>query len=259
MLPQRPIIDGHHHIGRKASLGEFSGDDLIRKMDREGVAMSVVMHFVSTLRSQDDFVRANAYVAEQVEQHPDRLAGAIAVDPRNGDAALDQIEHYHRAGFRAVKLQPILHGNYAVDGGVVDEVAGLAARLALPVVIHSDSANNVCSPWAIAALARRFPETTIVLLHLGLHPDGMRRVPAVVLETPNVVVDTSQTPDFPDLVYADPVRVLGADRVLFGSDGPECDLSLNLRKLELAVERHGLSEQDAALVLGGNAERIFAL
>jgi predicted TIM-barrel fold metal-dependent hydrolase len=259
VLPERPIIDGHHHIGLKPGLGEFSGADLVRKMDREGVARSVVMHFVSPLRSQDDFARANAYVAEHVDRHPDRLAGAVAVDPRNGDAALEQIDDYRRAGFRAVKLQPILHGNYAVDGGVVDEVAMLAGQLKMPVVIHCDLASSVCSPWVIHALARRFPETTFVLLHLGLHPDAPRRVPAIVRDAPNIVVDTSQTPDIPEAVYSEPVRILGAERVLFGSDGPECDLSLNLRKLDLAIEQYGLAEQDAALVLGGNAERIFSL
>jgi uncharacterized protein len=259
MLPQRPIVDGHHHIGLKPELGEFSADDLIRKMDKDGVAMTVAMSFVSPLRSQDDFARANAYVAEQVGRHPDRLVGAVAVDPRNAGGAIEQIETYQREGFRAVKLQPMLHGNYSVAGGIVDPIAELAGRLGLPLVIHCDTTSSVCSPQAIATLARRFPETTIVALHLGLHPDGVKTTPGIVREVSNVVVDTSQTPDIPDAVYSEPVRILGAERVLFGSDGPECDLSLNLRKVELAIERNGLTEQDAALVLGGNSERIFAL
>lgn len=259
VLPSCAIVDGHHHLGLKPGLGEFSGEDLVRKMDRDGVAKSVVMSFVSPLRTPEDFDRANEYVATEVERHPDRLFGAVAVDPRNGSHAVEQIERYHDAGFRAVKLHPRLHGNYGVDSGVVDEVAAVSGVLGLPIVIHCDTTSDVCSPWAITALAARFSETTFVALHLGLHPEGIKDTPAAVRDTPNVLVDTSQTPDFPHDVYVEPVRVLGAARVLFGSDGPECDLSLNLQKLALAIEQHGLSEHDAALVLGGNAERVFGL
>jgi predicted TIM-barrel fold metal-dependent hydrolase len=259
MAPPGVIVDGHHHIGLKPGLGEFSADDLVEKMDIHGVTMAVVMHFVSPLRTPDDFERANAYIAEQVSQHPSRLVAAVAVDPRMGEAALDAIERYHRLGFRAVKLQPILHGNYAVDRGVVDDLAFLAGKLGLPIVIHSDSTSTACSPWTIAALARRFPQTTFVLLHMGLHPEQVSHVPTIVESVPNVVVDTSQTPDVPELVYTRAVQVLGRDRVVFGTDGPECDLTLSIRKLELALESGGLSLADAQAVIGGNADRIFSL
>jgi uncharacterized protein len=257
ILPSCSIVDGHHHLGRKPGLGEFSGDDMVRRMDRDGVAKSVVMSFVSPLRTQEDFDRANEYVAGEVQRHADRLFGAVAVDPRSGSHATTAIKRLQQVGFRAVKLHPRLHGNYPVDGGVVDEVAALSGALGLPIVIHCDVTEKACSPWAISALAGRFPETTFVALHLGLHPEGIKQTPVAVRDTPNVLVDTSQTPDFPREVYVEPVRILGPERVLFGSDGPECDLSLNLRKVALAVEQHGLSEHDAALVLGGNAERIF--
>jgi uncharacterized protein len=259
VLPLCAIVDGHHHLGFKPGLGEFSGEDVVRKMDRDGVAKSVVMSFVSPLRTQEDFDRANDYVAKEVERHSGRLFGAVAVDPRSGSQAIEQIERYHQAGFRAVKLHPRLHGDYAVDGGVVDEVAAVSGTLGLPIVIHCDTTREACSPRAIAALALRFPETMFVALHLGLHPEAIKDTPAAVRDTPNVLVDTSQTPDFPHDVYVEPVRVLGAERVLFGSDGPECDLSLNLRKLALAIEQYGLSDHDAALVLGGNAERVFGI
>jgi predicted TIM-barrel fold metal-dependent hydrolase len=256
-----PVVDAHHHIGRKEGYpgGEFSGSDLVRRMEQHAIAAAVVMHFVSVLRSPEDFIRANSYVAEAVARYPDRLFGAVAINPLFGDLALAEIERYAAAGFRAVKLHPIFHGNYRVNGGAVDDVAALAGQLGLPVVIHSDFTSSACTPYEIAGLAGRFPDTCIVLLHLGLHPELCKHVSSVVRSSPNVMVDTSQTPDFPREVYVNPVRELGADRVLFGSDGPECDVSLNLRKLEIAVAECGLREDEAKQVLSANAVRLFRL
>jgi predicted TIM-barrel fold metal-dependent hydrolase len=259
MLPECPIVDSHHHLGRKPGLGEFSGWDLVQRMDQYGIQKAVAIHFVSLLHTPDDFVRANRYVAEQVECYPDRLVGAVAVNPLFGQLALEEIEHYHGLGFRAVKLHPIFHGHYHVNGGTVDEVAALAGQLGLPIVIHSDYGSPVCSPYEIVALACRFPQTIFVLLHLGLQPEMCKFTPEIVKDTPNVVLDTSQTPDFPRDVFTLPVKIVGAERVLFGSDGPECDASLNLMKLKIAIERYGLGADEAAKVLSGNASRVFNL
>jgi predicted TIM-barrel fold metal-dependent hydrolase len=262
MLPHCAIVDSHHHLGHRDGPDgprEFSGDDLVRQMDRHGIARSIALHFVSVLRTPDDFRRANAYVAEQVLRHPKRLTGGVVVNPLTGDLAVQEIVAYHSQGFRAVKLHPIFHGHYHVDGGAVDEVARLAGELGLPVVIHSDFLSAVCSPYEIVRLARRFPDTTFVLLHLGLQPELCRMAPEVVAGTDNVVLDTSQTPDFPRDVYVGPVRRLGPSRLLFGSDGPDCDPSLNLRKLEIAIDEHGLGLDEAVFVLSANARRVFRL
>jgi predicted TIM-barrel fold metal-dependent hydrolase len=262
MLPDCPIVDSHHHIGRRAGPDgphEFSGDDLVRQMDRHGISHSIALHFVSSLRTPDDFRRANAYVAEQVERHSGRLSGGVVVNPLTGDLATQEIIAYHARGFRAVKLHPIFHGFYHVNGGAVDDVARLAGQLDLPVVIHSDFLSPVCSPYEIVQLARRFPATTFVMLHLGIQPELCKLAPEVVAGTDNIMLDTSQTPDFPQAVYVGPVRRLGPSRLMFGSDGPDCDPSVNLRKLEIAIDEHGLAIEDAVSVLSTNARRVFRL
>jgi len=53
----------------------------------------------------------------------------------------------------------------------------------------------------------------------------------------------------------DAVQAIGAERVLFASDGPGCDPTLELEKLRRAK----LSPADEALVLHGNIERMLGL
>jgi predicted TIM-barrel fold metal-dependent hydrolase len=255
------IVDSHHHIGRKETPNgafTFSGSDLIARMDESGVRATVAMHFVSALRTVADFRAANDYVAGEVARHPERLAGAVCVHPHLRGAGSEEVRRGAEMGFRAVKLHPVMHGGYPLDRGV-EPVVRLAGELGLPVVIHSDFAQPVCSPYAVADLAARCPETTIVLLHMGLQPGTCGSTPEIVERHPNVVVDTSQTPDAPSHAYGRPVRVLGADRVVFGSDGPEYEASVNLCKLEVAVARGYVTRQEAEAVVGRTACDVFGL
>ena len=69
--------------------------------------------------------------------------------------------------------------------------------------------------------------------------------------TTNLYLETSAMP-YPPLIRTAVERV-GPRRVLFGSDGPGCNPALELDK----VRQAGLSADDEALVLGGNAARLL--
>jgi uncharacterized protein len=227
-------------------------------MDATGVDLTIVMHFVASLRTSDEFVAANDLAATECAAHPDRLVPIAIIHPFLPGLGSTELNRCLELGIHGIKLHPIAHGYYELDRAV-DPLVRAAGEAGLPVIIHSDFAHHVCSPYAIAALARRCPETTIVLLHLGLQPAMCHLVPEIVENEANVVVDTSQTCDKPEEVYGRPAAILGADRVMFGSDGPECDVGVNLLKLAAAIERGVLSERDADLILAGTAQKVFGV
>lgn len=251
------VIDSHHHVGRKGTRS-VSGEDVVGSMNATGVDLTLMMHFVAALRTAEDFTAANDCAVAECAAHPDRLAPIAVVHPFLPGAGIPELQRCLEFGIRGVKLHPIAHGYYELDH-TVDVLVRAAGEAGVPVVIHSDFAHHVCSPYAIAALARRCPETTIVLLHLGLQPALCHLVPEIVEGAPNLIVDSSQTCDKPEEVYGRTVAVLGAERVMFGSDGPECDVSVNLRKLAAAVERGAVSPRDVGLILGGTAQRVFGI
>ena len=74
---------------------------------------------------------------------------------------------------------------------------------------------------------------------------------AVAERYANIVLETSAVP-YPDKI-GEAVRRLGAERMIFGSDGPGCNPALEVEKVRLA----GLSPEDERRVLAGNILRLL--
>jgi predicted TIM-barrel fold metal-dependent hydrolase len=89
------------------------------------------------------------------------------------------------------------------------------------------------------------PEATIILGHMGgyFHVD---EAIDVATRLPNLYLETSAMPYPAQIRRA--IDVLGAERVLFASDGPGCLPKLEVHKVRLA----GLSASEAERVLSAN-------
>jgi predicted TIM-barrel fold metal-dependent hydrolase len=103
----------------------------------------------------------------------------------------------------------------------------------------------------LAELAREAPDATVIGAHAG---GNWRETIGVLGDLPNACVDCSGF--FPERGLVEGlVGDLGPERVLFGSDMPGRSLASQLAKVALA----DIPDADKALVLRGNATRIFGL
>ncbi|MDI7275223.1 MAG: amidohydrolase family protein [Anaerolineae bacterium] len=256
-------VDAHCHIGahggRCPGLRSFTAEDLLARMDSTGMDHAVVCHFISSLWSDHDVSRGNDLVIEATRRYPDRLTGVAVVNPRMGPPALEELRRCLEAGLKGVKLQPILHGYYPIDGALVDPLMEVAAEAQAVVSIHSDFGAWCCTPYQVVRLAARHPGVTVVMLHMGIVEAMLMQVPDIVRATSNVLIETSQTPDSPYAVYVNSARQLGPERILFGSDGPIISDEVNLAKLEVAVRQYGLTGDEKRAILGANAARVFRI
>lgn len=260
MIDGMLAIDAHCHVGEakreRHGLRSFGADELIARMDQNGIDKAVIQHLVFPLWEPEDFKQGNNRVVEAAFSYPDRLRGLALVNPKHGRFAEQEVRRCLEAGLKGIKLQPVLHA-YPIDGELLDPLMNVAARANVPVVTHSDFNAKTCTPYQVARLAARWPQVTIVMLHMGIDLEMMDQVPSILKAVPNVVVETSQTHDHPYTVYVHTARRLGADRVLFGSDGPALSLEVALTKLAMAEQRHGLTKEEKAKILGLNAARVF--
>ena len=128
----------------------------------------------------------------------------------------------------------------------------------LPVLIHTNEpvghAYHGKTPITLAQIYRlikRFPETKIVLAHWGGGLFFYSLMKKDVKETlKNVFFDTAASPFLydPD-IYQIAVRLIGVDKILFGSDYP----LLKPTRYFQEIGDSGLSKEDQAGILGENA------
>jgi predicted TIM-barrel fold metal-dependent hydrolase len=190
-------------------------------------------------------------IAEACSAYPGRLHGFLRLHP----AYLEQSKRLltravTQLDFRGLKLHPVSTLQHPGGAETIDLVRH-AGELGVPTLFHCGD-EPLSTPLSIARTAAACPDSVIVLGHMGgyFHVD---EAIDVAERFPNVVLETSAMP-YPDKIVA-AVRRIGAERVVFGSDGPVSSPLLERHKVVIS----SLGDDGAGLVLGGNAERMLGL
>lgn len=238
------IIDFHCHAGRgDAMTAPWNATaDLtayLRRAQRAGIDRTVVLPTFHR-----DYASANAGLARVVARHRPRLIGFAMVNCARDAGRLRAIVGHavNRLGFRGVKA-------HASESGATRELCEAAREFGLPVLLDVFG-----KPQAMDLIAPEYRDVDFILPHLGSFSDDWRAQQQVVdllVRHPNVYGDTSGVRRFDYLVQA--VRRAGARKLIFGSDGPWLHPGLELHKIRLL----GLSQEDEALITGGNACRLL--
>lgn len=244
-LEQLPdgTIDFHTHVDEAPTFGWFDPPTkLIPLLDEARVERAVVMTYRDA--SADD-PSPLQYVAKAVAVFPDRLVGFARLRPSDDGSAGELLRRaVNELGFAGLKLHPVSTFRAPSDPATV-AVTRVAAELGVPVLLHCGD-EGMTTPTAIEGLARQVPEARIVLGHMGGYFHAEEAI-EVAMRNEGIYLETSATP-FPDRVR-EAVDAIGADRVLFGSDGPGAPPRLEVRKVLLA----GLSPENQRKVLRDNA------
>lgn len=236
--------------------------DLIAAMDEEGVDRSVVFGF--PWRSADRFRRQNDYIMEAVAAHPDRLTGLACFDADHpaapeetrrclsgGLAGVGELAFYE-SGITADKLE---HLAPVMD--ICREKNALVLIHTNEPVGHDYPGKSPNTLSQIYALVRRFPQNRIILAHWGgglLFYALLKKEVREALR--NVYFDTAASPFLYDAaIWETAARIVGPDKILFGSDYPLLPPARYFRELEARP----LSAEDKALIKGGNAAALLGI
>lgn len=248
------IVDCHSHMagGRSFGLATASGEPFIAGMDRCGIDKSVLM---TTDGFFFDFVACNDELQAFTQKYPERLVAAPTVDPRFGQTAVDEMRRCRLAlGMKGpLKLHPWLQG-FAAFEPLMDPIAEAAIELEMPVMFH-DGTPPYCTPLQVAALAARYPELTVILGHSGIK-DMWPEALAAARRYPNLVLCLCGTAP---LGIERIVSEVAPERLLFGTD-VGFGTAPGTREYRMGqILRLDIAEGDRALILGGNAQRLFKL
>jgi len=242
------IIDAHLHVDDIPALGwKMEAELCVRRLDEAGIEAGVVM----TITDWPEVNRGSIdLVAEACAAYPGRLYGFARIHPWYGEEAVAALE---RAivdyGFKGLKLHPVTTIDHPSSKDTLALIRAAAAHSA-PTLFHCGD-EPLATPLAVAAAAEACPEATVILGHMGGYFHVEEAI-EVAERVPNLVLETSAMP-YPAKIR-EAVERLGAERVLYGSDGPVCSPRIEVEKVRLA----GLDTESERLVLGENARRLLA-
>jgi predicted TIM-barrel fold metal-dependent hydrolase len=271
--------DAVYPTGRRIALipeclGEYDvrPERVLELMDREGVERAVLL--------QGNYLGfQNEITAQAVAGFPERFAGAATYDPfcRERDGIRDRL--FGELGFRIVKFEVSTgsglmsyHEDIPLDGPLMDEAYAYAAARDHVFVIDIGKPGSPSSQ--VEALRRailRYPGMRFVVCHLlapGMADEAYMREGLARLNLPNVWFDLASLPSGcrPEAYPYPTARryvgiakgIVGADRLLFGSDLPSTlrrDSYAHLR--DYLLESDALSDGEKELVFRRNALEVY--
>jgi predicted TIM-barrel fold metal-dependent hydrolase len=268
-LPPRVKNDRSRYVERDAAFtGIYSdekaaiatADDLIAGMDREGIDISVIVNYGW---STHDFCReTNDYILESIARFPERLVGFCAVSSYHDDFSLAEIERCARGGVKGVgELRPDVQPPGIDRPEQLVPFAQLLSRYNLILLTHSSDpvghlyrGKGAATPELLYKFIANFSSVPVVCAHWGGGLPFYTLMPEVRQALENVYFDTAVSPFlYRPEIYRHVRELVGADRILFGSDYPVMAPSRLLREIDNA----GLSDEDRDLILSGNARRLL--
>ncbi len=268
------------------------GDLFVANMDRAGVDTSLVMMIDVGVHHCGEEPRVG--IAEQLDRyaalearHPDRLRMHVAIDHRRPECLALCRRAVKALGF--VGIGEITPDGFRISDPELRPLMHLAADLGVPVQVHTRAgtwndmhghdftASSTTHPRWAAELAREVPALTLVLCHAG-YPHWWQAAAEEIADLPNCVLELSdwnEALDHPEEIgprLACWRRLVGAERILFGSDqvsgprftGDRSRLGEWVRLIAELPERaaalgYRFTATEADRILGDNVRRVYRL
>lgn len=235
------IIDFHVHLGTWAlSYLPVRAGDMLEAARHVGIRRLCINGiFGPCIREANDEVAAFA------ARHADLVVPFAVLNPYQGSMTEELVRCIREHRCRGLKVHDFHQGMHSPSIREAfpewDEVWEMCARAGLPVLFHGVVTDED---------VRRHRDTVFVMAHGIGNPERVRRL----ADRPNLYADTSWSQASPRSLL-DLVRLVGPDRIVWGSDAPLADFA---QRLAIVLDS-GLDELTQLKIVAGNARRILRL
>jgi predicted TIM-barrel fold metal-dependent hydrolase len=218
----RFIIDSHCHVGKgDGFIGPWDTHAYINKFIQRSHEAGINKTVLFAAFSQN-YEKANEEVAKIVNANPDIFFGyAFVHAERDSGKIFRMVERaVNDYGFRGIKV-------HRVDARISREICEVAKHFSLPVLY--DVYGEVQS---IELFASEYPTVNFIIPHLGSFADDWKAQLSCidfVVRHKNVYTDSSGIKRFDLFEMA--FKRAGAQKILFGTDGPWMHPGLELAKI----------------------------
>ena len=237
-----------------------TADELIDSMDRDGVDISVIVNYSWT--THELCVETDDYILESVARYPKRLVGFCAISSFIEDISLAEIGRCVTAGAKGIgELRPDTQSIDYTDKVLFKPFVDLLEKHNLIVLTHASEpvghsydGKGAATPEVLYRFITTLGDLPVVCAHWGGGLPFYTLMPEVQKALENVYFDTAISPFlYRPEIYRHVSQLIGADRILFGSDYPVLPASRLLKEIDTT----GLPAKDRTEILSGNARRLL--
>jgi len=241
-VERAPVIDCHVHCGIGQALQapystENPPEHILRNMKLGNIDQCVIFPISNTTYGQ-----ANIAIAETCRRFPGKFIGFAKHDAlterfRIRQLLVREVRELGLRGYKSHAPQP------------TKEVLDVVAELKIPMLYHPRQVAD------LVEIARAYPRIDFILAHLGSpqsrNPQEHLNAIDAAKRHANIHVETSYVLETRYIERA--VGELPAEKILFGSDGPDTNNALEVFKIRMLK----LPKAQEELILGGNMKRLL--
>ncbi len=244
-----PIIDMHTHPGPYQAIYFPNGDPerMIASMDRANVRLICAVSHCALV----DTGRGNAWTESLTQRFPGRVLGYWSINPNYPERVRQEVADYPKhTGFIGFKFladyhrQPITCENYA-------PALEYADAHGLLMLLHTWGGSAYDSPAHVEELAKRYPNTVLLMGHCG-YGEWDRSI-GIARDYPNVYLELTGAHDANGAIEK-MVAGAGSHKMLYGTDLPWFD-PLYVAGCILGAR---ISDDDRHNILHRTAEKLLA-
>ena len=237
-----------------------TADELISSMDRDGVGISVILNIGWT--THELCLETNDYILESISRYPKRLVGFCSVQLQSPEAALKEIERCADGGIKGIgELRPDMQLLDMSDEQLMNPLVDVMKKHNLILLTHTSEpvghiypGKGAVTPEVLYPFIANNPELPIICSHWGGGLPFYALMSEVKQAISNVYFDTAASPLlYSPGIYEQVVQLVGADKILFGSDYPLLEQERCIKEIEAS----NLLEDSKKLILSGNARRLL--
>lgn len=248
------VVNWHEHVwmNTEGKLDVPRMEKLIASAEKTGTDTLICsLPLTHERHCSPELVRkANDYVFQAMKMHPDKIMGMCFIDPGNVREALHEIDRcVNDYGMVGVKM----YHQYFLNDPVQYPVIEKCIDLHIPLLMHAGKVTrtpatdqpHLSNGVHFAEVAQRYPEADLIMAHIGGGGDWYWQLKAIAPYR-NIATDMSGSVYDRDIMEQ-AVAYLGADRILFGTDGSTgmcvgkilgCDIPVEDKKTILEGTRY---------------------
>lgn len=248
------IIDADTHI--TLTNEGIKVEELIELMDMSMVDKAIV--WIQPPYIKELTYELNHYVYESMQRYPNRILGFGWIDPHLGlEKAKDMIKKFvYEYNFYGIKLNGAQNNFYIDDPNLSLPLIEEIAKFNKVVAFHIGAdAYDMTNPFRLGKVADIFPELKILAVHMGgvVTPNLSNAMMEVAKERNSILLVGSA---INSKTILNAIKLLGANRVCFGSDTPFEIMYVEVAKYKAILERN-FTEEEKSDILWRNIARFL--